>query len=443
MKTYLLIITVILGCSTASFGQRSATEIAVRNLFEQKENIYWFRYYKGRMDGLNDISISLAYDGRSCKGYLTYLRSRERFQLEGTIIGDNQVKIKELDKSGAVSGYFEGEIKGAYLNAEWNNYNYSIGGTVSLRQVEKEPRLPSYCGEDKWIKQYEGVLIGEAFTLLLQKTSNNLIKGVAYSKFNDFVVSGNINEHLQLDLIFRNALNIEVGTLKGNHSNAYQMGGNYIDAKGNTSSSTFQLVQQLDMGCIEYADYITSYDITYPKTKNPSFNQWMDKQAMSWVISCRDRVQKIKTSFPSKQPYLRATERAYAWTDIVYLSDELISGYVHFSTTWTEEDQTQMFNFDLKRGKPLGAEDIFKGRYKRFIRNQIKNEFKRNRFYTKSDFRKWILKTGFTLFTIREEGIYFSTKFNAIYGQQHVLIPFGKLKPYLRKNTPVARLATS
>jgi hypothetical protein len=167
----------------------------------------------------------------------------------------------------------------------------------------------------------------------------------------------------------------------------------------------------------------------------------MDKQAMNWVVTCRNKVQKVKTSNPSKKPYLRATERAYAWTDIVYLSEDLLSGYINFSNTWSDEDRTQMVNFDLKRGKTLTTEDILKGNYKKFIRNQIKKEFKQSLYYDLPEFRKWILKEGYTLFSIRKEGLYFSTKFNPIYGQQHVLIPYGKMKPYLRKNTVVWKTA--
>ena len=431
----------LVSCTFLLSAQRSATEIAVRGLFENQDNIVWFRYYKGRIDDLNDISISLAFDGQSCKGFLTYLRSRERFQLDGTLTGDNQLRAKELDKAGLISGYFNGEIKEGLLKADWNNYNNSIGGNVTLQEVEQEPRLPSYCGDDKWIRQYEGLMKDQAFTLILQKTNNDLIKGVAYTQAGSYNITGSINENRQLHLDLKDTQNKSIGSLQGDHTNDYHLRASFVNAKGETSALTFRMLQQLDMGCIEYADYITSYDITYPKTKNAGFNQWMDKQAMNWVVTCRNRVQKVKTSNLSKKPYLRATERAYAWTDIVYLSEDLLSGYVNFSNTWSSKDRTQMINFDLNRGKSLTTEDILKGSYKKFIRNQIKKEFKQSRYYDLPDFRKWIMKEGYTLFSIRQEGLYFSTKFNTVYGQQHVLIPFGKMKPYLRKNTVVWKTA--
>jgi len=436
MKKNLLFILLLFFFSPIA-AQRSATEVAVRNLFENQGQIFWFRYYKGRIDDLNDVAVSLAYDGKTCKGYLIYLRSKERFQLQGTLTDENHLKLKEVDKDGTVSGYFDGTIAGARLDAEWNNYDNSIGGKVKLVQVQNEPRIPSYCGDDKWIRRYEGVLQQQGFTMVLQKTHNEVINGMMYSNTGSFQIKGDLNEYLQVNLLIKDASQKILGTLKGDLNNNFGIRAQFVNSKGEASGAPFELVDQLDVGCIEYADYISSYDITYPKTKHNAFNQWMDQQAMNWVATCRDRVKKIKTSNPVKRPNMRATERAFSWTDITYWNKDLISGFINFSDTWSPADRTGMINFDLKNRKALATEDVFKGRYDKFIRKKIKKAYQSNRNFSDVDFRKWIVKEGFTLFTIRAEGIYFSTAFHMIYGQQHVLIPFKDLKPYLKKGTVV------
>ena len=422
------------------FGQRSSTEKAIIKLFDNQANsLHWMRHYKGRIDDLNDIAVSLAFDGKACKGFLVYLRSRERFLLEGTF-KNNQIQLKEIDKQGAVSGFINAKLLGVYINGDWNNFDKSIGGEITLQQVQYEARLPSYCGDDKWIRQYKGMIDGRAYTMILQKQSNESITGTAYSQNETYTIKGEINEYLQVDLKFKDAFNNTIGTLKGNHANEFDLRTNFFNKKGDNKKAPFQMVERFQMGCIEYADYISSYDITYPKTRYASFNQWIDQQAMSWVVNCKNQVQKIRVSYPVKKPKLRATQRAYAWTELVYLSEELISGYITFSDTWTNDYQTKMFNFNLLTGKRLSVKDIFKGRYKKAIRKYIKKEYKKNPNLDFSEFRKWIIKDGFSLFTVREEGISFSTKFNPIFGQQHVLVPYDKLKPYLKKNTAVWNL---
>ncbi|MEL6925229.1 MAG: hypothetical protein AAFO94_14370, partial [Bacteroidota bacterium] len=229
------------------------------------------------------------------------------------------------------------------------------------------------------------------------------------------------------------------GNIRGQHT-ADGLRAQFVSEAGETSDIRFEMTEEMEVGCIEYADYISSYDITYPKTQHPSFDQWMDQQAMNWVVTCRDRVKKVKVTHPVKNPQLRATERAYAWTELSYLSDELISGYLNFSDTWSETDRSRMINFDLRQQRELTVEDVFKGRYEKFVRSTIRKAFKKNRYYSDADFRKWISKEGFTLFTVRAEGISFSTSFHPIYGQQHVLVPFRRLKPYLKKGTVVFKL---
>ena len=80
--------------------------------------------------------------------------------------------------------------------------------------------------------------------------------------------------------------------------------------------------------------------------------------------------------------------------------------------------------------------------HKPFVDHYIQSRLKKTALYKNNkDFRKWIDGTAFSYFTIRQEGLCFSTDFNAIYGQQRILISFEALAPYMRKKeNPIAHL---
>ena len=45
-------------------------------------NVKKTKFYKGRIDDINDVTIALTCKGKSCSGDLTYLRSRDKFKLQ-------------------------------------------------------------------------------------------------------------------------------------------------------------------------------------------------------------------------------------------------------------------------------------------------------------------------------------------------------------------------
>ena len=67
---------ICIGLSPVAFAQTALPQHAVIQLFEKPHKVQWVKHYKGRIDDLNDIALSLAYDGKQCKGQLTYLRSK-------------------------------------------------------------------------------------------------------------------------------------------------------------------------------------------------------------------------------------------------------------------------------------------------------------------------------------------------------------------------------
>ena len=424
----------------SSIAQQSATEQAVIQLFEKPEKIEWLKHYKGRIDDLNDVAVTLAFDGKRCKGQLLYLRSQEKFGLSG-YIKDQQILLHEIDREEAISGFFEGHISGSYIFAEWSNFDNSIGGDLLLKETSQLPKLPTHCGRNKWIRSFRGNIDNESVELLLQKEGDHIIRGLAYfNKYNQsFEVNGEVDHKNAAVLHFTDNFGNRLGHLRGTITKEKIVDPIYTSPEGEQSRSGFWFYEKFDVGCVEYADYISSYDLLYPKTRNKTFNEWITNITDEWISQCRQQVYFLNKKNRSIEPELRATARAYGWCDLDLISIQVISGIITLGNTWNKETNVHAFNFDLYTGEAITLESLFQDdfNWNTFVRNQVSKQIVQHAFYNNEAFRKWLKKEPFDQFTIRKEGLHFRSSYNSIYGQQSITIPFKDLKPYLKKDTPL------
>lgn len=404
----------------------------VKSLFEDQSNIQWIKHYKGRIDDLNDVAITLGFDGTDCKGRLTYLRSNTDFDLNG-FIEDRTIYLQELDQLNKVSGILSGKIVGKTINGIWKNFDGSRGGNLSLIETKNIVKFPSYCGDNKWIRKYLGKIANDDWEILLQKESREKLSGLIFHKKKNisYTLKGNLNVDDNFTIKAKNQNGQTIETFVGQLQQDQLTIG-----KEKSKKITLLPVEGLTVGCVEYTDYATGYDITFPKTTNAAFNQHMDEETNAWIKACRNYLLKVKKQDAATEPKMRATERGFAWGEVEYFSKKVISGFMTFSNTWTPGQKLIAYNFDLENDRMLYLEDIFENKkdYQKYIRNYIKKEIKNHQLYTDSDFKKWIKKSDFSYFTIRKDGICFSTKYSMLYGRQSVTIPFRQLRPFMKKS---------
>ena len=428
LQTIFLILLSPISC----FSQKVDAKDYVKSLFENQANIQWIKHYKGRIDDLNDVAVTLGFDGADCKGRLTYLRSNTVFDLNG-FIEDRTIHLQELDKHNKVSGTLSGKISGRKINGSWKNFDGSRGGSLSLKETDNIVKFPSYCGDNKWIRKYKGKIGNHNLEILLQKESSEKVSGLVFykKKKTSYVLKGIVDTNNNFTLKAKNQKGQVVETFVGQLKQDQLTIG-----KIKSKKITLLPTEGLTIGCVEYADYATGYDITFPKTTNADFNHQMKEETDAWVKACRNHLLKVKKQNTSVDPKMRAAERGFAWSEVEYLSKKIISGFMTFSNTWTPGRKLIAFNFDMENDRMLYLEDIFEKKkdYQKYIRNYIKKEIKHHQLYADSDFKQWIRKSEFSYFTIRKDGICFSTKYSMLYGRQSVTIPFRQLQPFLKKS---------
>lgn len=440
---YLLTSLLIIGIQLMALGQ--PMEQRVRALFEQGTTLSWLNHFKGRMNDVNDVAITLASDGKKCKGYLWFLRSKAAFRVEGTI-QDTVLNLTEYDSSGVVTGSILGSIKNFDgISADWFNYDKSLGEHIELLPTSKEPRYPGYCGDNKWIHRYEGIIRNEAVEMILRRGNNGQLQGVIYFAKDklSYDIDGELSNYgRNIRLNIKDLNWNDKGKIIASIDFSDKIKGEFISPRGTASSCDFNPQIKLPVGCMEYADFMTKTEVSYPKTRNQQFNDKIRRRVEGWLASARAYTTQYAEQIPIKTPFYRSRMRSYCWYEIYYLSEQLISGMVTMTNTWTKEYENFTFNFNFSDNTALSQSRLFQENldYSTFIQDYIKKEIQNRPFYNDSEFLNWIQNEKFSYFTIRKEGLDFSTGFNSIYGTQHVIIPYAALKPYLKENSPISHL---
>jgi hypothetical protein len=447
-KLIILVLYFVCLAVNVSVAQTSIVEERIANMFDDNRKLQWINYYKGRIDDVHDIAMSIGGHADTIRGSLIYLRSKEEFELKGVLKNDT-IFLQELDIQDSITGFLTLVMKDRQGKGVWSNHDGSIGGlSISLHQVQEEPVLPSYCGDNKWIHYYRGIVENDDVELLIQRSAFNQVRGVGYFKKigKNCTIKGEWSETDNIMLLdFKDEQNNKIGSLKGKFRLPEEVVATFTFPNGTKAYSTFTRDDDLKIGCMENANYAMSYDATYPKTKDQFFNAWMEKIIYNWLDSNTKIIDEAQKSELKGTPALRNFARFFAWVDLEFYSDELISGYQTFGSSWAEISTERVFNFDFETEKELSLKDIFidNADFQPIIRNYILLEVQNNKYFKNEAYKSWILNQAFENFTVRRDGLTFSTQPNVTFGKQTVTIPFTILKPMLRPQGVVWKLANA
>lgn len=413
-------------------------DTAIIKLFDKPATLKWTKMFKGRIDDGAMVDISLGFDGKNCRGYMMYAKSRTRFRLEGTM-DTAGFKLEERDMARAITGHLNGTIQLRHLEAEWTNADNTLGSRVDAEEVPPGQSIALNCSDNKWSSRYITRYNNARCDMVVVRAQNGALDGFLWveSDGRTYRLKGDIKADGSYEMEALGSADRLVAMLSGNLKAGQNTDCNWVGS-GERRQFKFVLKDHFLLGCYEYADYASAYDVLYPRTPCASCNTWLDDQVNTWVEGC-------KSTFSAKKmqlsPTNRNAQRASAWPEIGCWTDNLFSGYLTFTDTWSGKAQGIAYNFDLRTGKQIPLEDLFQ---KTFNHKTWLNDFaakempKLASFASDPKYREWLSKEGFPLILIRREGLEMSTLFHPEYGRQTLFVPYTTLKPYLRKDSPIA-----
>lgn len=424
--------------SAAPVNNPAVRDTAVAKLFEKSASLKWTRLFKGRFDDGALVDISLGFDGKNCRGYTTYAKSRTRFRLDGQL-DSTGFQLVEYDMARAVTGNLRGAIQGRHLDAEWNNADNTIGSKIEADEVPPGQSITLNCSDNKWSSRYITRYNNARCDMVLLRAQNGALDGFLWveSDGRTYRLKGEIKADGGYEMEALGSSDRLVAMLSGSLKAGQNTECNWTGS-GERRQFKFVIKDHFQLGCYEYADYASAYDVLYPRTPCATCNTWLDEQVNKWIERC-------KSTFTAKKmplsPNNRNAQRASAWSEIGCWTDNLFSGYITFSDTWSEQAQGLAFNFDLRSSKQILLEDLFQKsfNYKTWMTEFAAKEMpKLSAFASDPKYREWLTKEGFPLILIRREGLELSSLFHPQYGRQTLFVPYTTLKAYLRKDSAIA-----
>ena len=437
MKKILILLFGLLSFSD-SFCQSPDLAAEAKALFNENTKLKWVKDFKGRINNYNDIALAIAYDGWLCKGVIQHVRSGEQFSLDG-ILEKNQLILKEIDANGNISGYLKGSYEKNTFNGNWSNFDNSVGSPIHFRQFESKSLVPSFCGNDKWLRHYTATFGKQAIEIFIQKGEEDRVSGIVFFKQEkkSLNATGNWSKETGLHLQLRDNYGKNFAKIIAPKISQKELKGSIIYNQKDFINCKFKLSGKLGVGCIEQSDYLSNYDLIFPKTSNAVFNNWIE----SLVTEEAKNLSKIgnqaiaqKASFTPEDRY---QNRSNGWFEVGFFDENLISGILFLESTIKSPNAVSV-NFDLKNNRLILFEDIFREEYDRnyFVENVIRWELtKHERYSTDPAFRQWIKSVDFPQMILLKNGLHFSTNFNPIYGRQGITIPYEKLKSFVKKDS--------
>ena len=418
----------------------AAKDTAVAALFEQPASLKWVKFFRGRLDDVSEVVLALGYDGSNCRGYFTYAKSQERFRLSGTLEGV-VLLLEEFDTKGENSGHLTGTLQGDQLAADWMNAPNTLGARLDAKEVPSPQPVNQRCGDDKWVNRYVARWNNARVDMVLARVNNGVLNGYLWIEADSrtYTLTGKIfpDQHYEMQALLPNGKT--AAHLKGSLQVPQTSELEWVGS-GEKRSIKLVMRETCQVGCLEYADYGSSYDALYPRSKCENCNKTLDKYVDGWVNQCKNTfTAQKKPATPANRNALRAS----AWYEVTCWTETLFCGYLTFAESWKPETSGQSFNFDLRSGKEITYEDLFTRNFnaKEWFGEYARKESpKMAKFAADPKFREWLAQDGFQMFTIRRDGLELSTLFHPVYGQQTLTVPYTTLKPYMRKDNPIADL---
>lgn len=424
-----------------SASRPSGADTALFNLFDPNVRLQWMHYYRGRFDDITPVVLALANDGNVCRGYLTFTRSNTRIRLEGKA---DSVSFRLQERyGGQTTGILAGQFLPNRLLAEWSSTDHATGSRLEAQQLPGPPTGPAEpCGENKWARRYIAKWNGARADMVLMRIYNGELIGYLWLESEDkllnFVGNSTPEGGIQGQLIFPNG---KIGAqIQGKVLMPQLLEFTWMGS-GELRDFKFTGRENAPLGCLDYADFSSSMDALYPRINCDNCNKWLDDQIKRWTEKVKGAIAEKK---PTAIPYNRNAFRASAWSEIACWTENIFSGYVTMTETWSDQIQGVAYNFDLRTGKEISLNDVFNKSFnaKVWFADYAKKEMpKLPVFVQDPKYREWVDKEGFPLMTFRRTGVELSTVFHPYYGRQKILIPYSVLKPFLKPGNPISDLS--
>lgn len=391
----------------------------------------------GYFDDQHYIQLYLQRDADLWEGHVYFPEDSLSFKLEGGWTEDTEMLLLEFNDDGEKSGFWQIVKEDDHYKAIWSN---------QAQTMQKE----TFLYDDLWTpdvkKDFYRQLI--SYEVKIEKTELLLTTLANRNGLNRINVRNLKNRTaIDSDMVCLNAscsdiqLNFKQLNTYGKSSLNATIDKNGLSGFFTTEKAKVLAIAPLKTSTRETrlkTELTSKYSIAleYPVLSGLTMSLVV-QNTLDSVMNTLKKELDVK----GPQPELAVAQRqelfAFAWFEIFYWDDLLISGKWTIQKSWSPMVTSLPFNYDLETGIPVNFPDQFKKDFDyRFFIEKYKKSASQKLLETKDLMLKNKLsQCTFPHLNFDERGLVYTTDFDTIFGQQEIWIPASELTGQLKSKS--------
>lgn len=412
-------------------AQKIYTKADVREMFPVNTKNLWINYLSGLVDNRHIVDMIIGTDGHTCKGLYTLRSSNTTFFFDGQDHGQT-IKLAEVNDQSRLTGFIDGTYDGSTFDGVWQNKEKNLKFSMKLSFVNA---FENYNPEKKvcyqWLRSYKGAYSEKPYTIQIKREPKRFV--CKYTDQSDYKstriaeVKGTRVEMFSaaFDSTFLIDKWILIDTV-----NLDKIDIIFPEENGHEVISSLRIDDTVEFENYEYADFKSRMECITPVTRSKRFDTWINKTFKSWL---EDHIKKFRSTHSDDiGTDDRWNHTANGWVDVELYENDVISGLIYMQSSLSSKTEKIPFIYDIRYGKELKFQDIFDGKFdSKSYFGALIPEMKQVANWNEN-VRSWFKNQSFNTICLKENGISFSTQFNTIYGEKEIIIPYERVKQYLR-----------
>ena len=412
-------------------GQVAYTKTDVRNMFPSNTKNLWINYLSGLIDNRHAADMIIGTDGHTCKGLYTLRSSNTTFFFDG-LNQDQDLRLAEMNGESRLTGFIDGTYDGTTFDGYWQNKDKNLRFPFKFSFVNAfEDFIPDARISNQWLRNYKGTMAEKSYNIQIKRELGKFIWKYT-DQANLRVLKETQAKGLRVELI---TMGIDSTILSDkwimiDTSNLDKIDIIYPEENEAEVVSSLQLDESVEFTNYAYADFHSRMECITPLTRSKRFDTWINSFFKTWLD---DNIKKFKSTHPDEAgSNERWMQSADGWIEVELYENDIISGLIYMQSSLNTKTEKIPFIYDIRYGKELRLQDIFDSKFdsKAYFYTLIPEIVQVSNWHP--DVRSWFKNQSFGIICLKETGISFSTQFNTIYGEKEIIIPYKKVRQYLR-----------
>ncbi len=406
----------------------------VRNQFGDDQKAIWLNFYRGtRTDG-KSVAVTLAHNGQMFRGILHIPSLAQKWKLEGSY-HESKLQLAVIDSFENFIGTLDGEYEGDGLFVKYLSKDKTRGFYYNLIKSERENFLLLHCPANNWYLNFEAVLNRDRLLIYLQKETDNSIYGYAYSmhKQKSMLLKGYcaslLCHQLNLQVYDETHHNKEKWIIDLPKSSEQSSTLYMPNADNKPHSVPMAMSKQAIAQCTNLQQGSWQFYAEYAYLSDQSFDKWVGEKVAMWTGISKEAFVQSRMTRPFETK---------VHMEIELLTKDWVSGCFYVYNLVHDSIHVESFIYDRRDNRLLEWNEVFiKGfDYSSFFKDWINAEKAKLTKNQPESFCQFILSDSFDRVSLCPIGIVFQSRENPIYGKIRLIMPFHRIKYYVKKSGP-------